>query len=498
MKPFVNKNNIHFVLFFCFSLVISFVLIQAVFWEVMRSETAIVSKNINNFFLDHKVIVNPYHIAQSLSDYESFGMLRCSKLIKVEKNSREIVFLDLSFKGGCKHSLMSFNGMEIKEVYLSGNGNSWRFESFFNASQSIRSLFWTLRILAIIFIALAIASYRSRIIAIDRKAQMRALKDKQRAEIMQDLAHDIKNPLAVLELVTGVKTWEDFMNWKPEMTRAITRVHAILADFRKETDSVSLNIVADTLDLTSITSDANKTLGSDKVEITSESESDGRLLKIDRIAIERAVINLINNAAEALATSIVVSSKVTGHDLVISVKDNGTGVPVEIAKSLFQRGQSFGKPGGQGIGLYNVKRIGEGHDGSVRYYRLSEHSVFELYLPRCVIAAEEANKNPFSSSQIIESPTQNTVLVAINEPSRQHGILEHLAKYPVKIQLENRCFRSVSIVLTNDHSMIDSYLLGDIPIVLDNGKDTPEKVARQIVRRLRGMSDIKSERNDEI
>ena len=125
---------------------------------------------------------------------------------------------------------------------------------------------------------------------------------------MQNLAHDIKNPLAVFELIAATKTWEEFLDWKLEMGRAVERIHAIIAGFRKDADTTPLKIETGCIDLQAIASDAMKTLGSERLEIKSDSTTDGIALHIDRVAIERTLFNLITNAAEAGSSTILPTS----------------------------------------------------------------------------------------------------------------------------------------------------------------------------------------------
>ena len=323
-----------------------------------------------------------------------------------------------------------------------------------------------------------------------KEAEFNAFKERQRSEIMQNLAHDIKNPLAVFELISGSKTWEDFLSWKPEMARSISRVHAIIADFKKDADAITLKISPFTLDLVGIASDANKTLGSKRVTITADSGNDGASVQLDRIAIERAIINLLTNAVEAGASSVVVSSRITNHDLLIAVIDNWPGVPAQILNRLFQRGQSFGKQGGQGIGLYNVQSIAAGHGGNVNYRRNGEHSIFEIYLPGSVMELESAAHAGLSPQTPLEPISQqNVVMVAIMDQERRQAILHHLANYPVKIHINETGSGLASIVLTDDHNIVERYLAARVPIMMDNGKDDPEKIARQLVRRLKAISE---------
>ena len=96
--------------------------------------------------------------------------------------------------------------------------------------------------------------------------------------------------------------------------------------------------------------------------------------RLDAVKVQRAVVNLVKNAKEALqqtrrrgTIAVTLSTDTSGgrDDIVIVVEDDGPGLAPEIADRLFQSFASFGKDGGLGLGLALVKRIAEDHKGGV-------------------------------------------------------------------------------------------------------------------------------------
>jgi hypothetical protein len=91
----------------------------------------------------------------------------------------------------------------------------------------------------------------------------------------------------------------------------------------------------------------------------------------DPDAIKRALANLVDNAAEAVQSSMVreisiVTALVGSRDAVeISVSDTGHGVTQELKERLFLPYFST-KKRGTGLGLAIVSRIIEDHRGSIR------------------------------------------------------------------------------------------------------------------------------------
>jgi two-component system, NtrC family, nitrogen regulation sensor histidine kinase NtrY len=91
----------------------------------------------------------------------------------------------------------------------------------------------------------------------------------------------------------------------------------------------------------------------------------------DPEAIKRALANLVDNAAEAIQTTLlkeiqICTSLVASRDAVeISIADTGHGVTQELKERLFLPYFST-KKRGTGLGLAIVSRIIEDHRGSIR------------------------------------------------------------------------------------------------------------------------------------
>jgi len=105
----------------------------------------------------------------------------------------------------------------------------------------------------------------------------------------------------------------------------------------------------------------------------------------DQIQIEQVIMNLARNACEAVAEReggrVVVSSSIAGKDIVVSILDNGPGVPPAMASALFEWTQSS-KRGGMGIGLSICRQIVEAHKGRIWLESSSEAGAcFAFSLP---------------------------------------------------------------------------------------------------------------------
>ena len=88
--------------------------------------------------------------------------------------------------------------------------------------------------------------------------------------------------------------------------------------------------------------------------------------------IEQVILNLINNAAQALANSgtlqrrIVIEAIKVGKSVQLSVSDNGPGVLADFKSQLFEL-LSTTKQTGMGLGLWLCKHIVTRYSGSIHY-----------------------------------------------------------------------------------------------------------------------------------
>ena len=99
----------------------------------------------------------------------------------------------------------------------------------------------------------------------------------------------------------------------------------------------------------------------------------------------RVLQNLVTNAREALAkrpnSRITISAKRQHTQCVISVTDNGPGVPKDVRSSLFEPFVSYGKSGGTGLGLAIARSIVAAHHGSLEYTTSNAGTIFTIQLP---------------------------------------------------------------------------------------------------------------------
>ena len=88
---------------------------------------------------------------------------------------------------------------------------------------------------------------------------------------------------------------------------------------------------------------------------------------VDQVNFKRALSNLIENAVEALpkAGKIQILSKSVDGKIIIDVIDNGKGIDETLLPRLAERGATFGKTQGSGLGLFHAKQTIEEFHGKL-------------------------------------------------------------------------------------------------------------------------------------
>jgi signal transduction histidine kinase len=104
--------------------------------------------------------------------------------------------------------------------------------------------------------------------------------------------------------------------------------------------------------------------------------------------LSQVFINLFNNAIDAMVDNkgkIYIIAKSSGNIVDVTIKDNGPGIPADVAKVIFEPFfTTKGKEKGTGLGLFIVKNIIEKHDGKIFLSDKDSNNggaVFKISLP---------------------------------------------------------------------------------------------------------------------
>jgi signal transduction histidine kinase len=247
-----------------------------------------------------------------------------------------------------------------------------------------------------------------------RSAERRARASERLAEIgamTGGLAHEIKNPLSTIGLnaqllAEAIEELPLDQEQKGRVTRRIgslrrevERLRGILTDFLRYAGNIKLEkhpadvneVVRDLIDFFLPQAE------SQGVRLRDNLTNEPLMAEIDVAQVKQALLNLMLNAVQAMATKpsdstlpreLILRTERTPGDgphseVRLHVIDTGPGIPADAIERIFQPYYTT-KAGGSGLGLPTARRLIEAHDG-----RLEVHSEpgkgtdFSIVLPGC-------------------------------------------------------------------------------------------------------------------
>ena len=210
--------------------------------------------------------------------------------------------------------------------------------------------------------------FRREFLARFHQQQLQADLDRSEevARISRQVAHDIRTPLGVLKTLHNVSS--DLGPERSELLGvAVRRIHEIAEDLLKRSqkprvDATQPKASQASSDFSNLVEGLLMQYRFTHPQISFEWKtmpSSAPGLPIERIKLERMISNILNNAIESLpptggAVHVELASK--GTRQILQVIDNGCGIPDEVLPRLGREGQSFGKAGGSGLGLFDTER----------------------------------------------------------------------------------------------------------------------------------------------
>jgi PAS domain S-box-containing protein len=202
-------------------------------------------------------------------------------------------------------------------------------------------------------------------------------------ELTASIAHEVNQPLAAI-----VTNGEASLRWlgraEPDVGEARELATRMVADARRAADvirrirsmatrqpagreTLSVNdVITDTLDF------LRRDLQSHDVRATFNGAADLPDVEADRTQLQQVLINLAVNAQQAMVQRGVENPRLDirttaisgGRGVVVEIRDNGPGIPPELASRLFESFVTT-KPDGLGIGLSICRSIIEAHGGHI-------------------------------------------------------------------------------------------------------------------------------------
>ncbi|MBI1803299.1 MAG: HAMP domain-containing histidine kinase [Ignavibacteriae bacterium] len=194
-------------------------------------------------------------------------------------------------------------------------------------------------------------------------------------QMASSIVHDFRTPMSTINL--AIESLERGEGFTPEKTqqwyriihqavrRMVTMAQELLdfsrGDIRLEKTDYSVDEFTRQL-----TQSVASNLQQAKVQFRVQQEYSGKA-SIDADRLHRALVNIINNAQDAMPNGGRLDLTVSRHDhtIVFSIADTGIGIPEEIRDKMFDAFVTAGKKKGTGLGLAITKRIIDQHGGTI-------------------------------------------------------------------------------------------------------------------------------------
>ena len=245
-------------------------------------------------------------------------------------------------------------------------------------------------------IGMLVTEYNKMVKKVEENAMMLAESERESAwrEMARQVAHEIKNPLTPMKLniqYLQQSLKNDHPNVKELAGRVITAlieqidnlsyIASEFSSFAKMPEAKAENI-----DLIELLRNALELyINEPDVEVHFTTPYEQVMIHADRSQMLRVITNLLQNAIEAIPEdrrgNIEVALIKEGKDIILSCKDNGTGISEEMKERLFKPYFTT-KSSGTGLGLAMTKKIIEFWKGEIWFETLVDvGTTFYIRLP---------------------------------------------------------------------------------------------------------------------
>jgi signal transduction histidine kinase len=240
-------------------------------------------------------------------------------------------------------------------------------------ASTLVSLLWRSpqQVAAISAVAIALLAALAMVFraAIRRVGGAFAEQDRLRRQLMADVAHELRTPLAILQgriegLLDGVYPRdESHLTELLEETRHLSRLVEDLGTLA-HAEAGALELRKEIVDLGDLVRDVAAALPR---PIAVAVPADLPAVEVDPVRIRQVLLNLLANALRHTPVEGVVSVEVQvrPQHVLIRVRDSGSGIAPEELPRIFERFQKGSDSGGSGLGLAIARKLVLAHGGDI-------------------------------------------------------------------------------------------------------------------------------------
>jgi PAS domain S-box-containing protein len=191
-------------------------------------------------------------------------------------------------------------------------------------------------------------------------------------EIAAGIGHEIRNPMTIvrgfLQVLSGKEECLHYKEYYTLMIEELDRANSIIAEFLALARNKTVNLKLHNL---------NTTINTLNPLIIADAMMQGKFIQLelgevpdillDEKEIRQLVLNLVRNGLEAMGPGgkLTIKTSTGGSSLILSVQDEGRGIPGEFLDKL---GTPFftTKDNGTGLGLATCYRVASRHNAAIR------------------------------------------------------------------------------------------------------------------------------------
>lgn len=227
--------------------------------------------------------------------------------------------------------------------------------------------------------------------------------EKMRDDLMKMIVHDLKTPLTSVLATTEMLRDGDFGPVAERQAKALSDVEgksedllALIEDllevFRLEEASITLDLqpIAPAAMFAELKHEWALRFKQEGAEASIDVAEDCPVFEADKPLLMRVLGNLVQNALTHTGSSVKLSftAKKDGEGVLLTVADNGPGIPEEYHELIFRKFERVKNPNiprtrSSGLGLAFCKLVVDAHGGRiwVRSAGEGQGSAFHMYLP---------------------------------------------------------------------------------------------------------------------
>ncbi|WP_245907550.1 sensor histidine kinase [Olleya aquimaris] len=256
----------------------------------------------------------------------------------------------------------------------------------------------TMLVLSIVFTLIIIIAYSSALYQLIRQRQISQIK----TDFINNMTHEFKTPIATINLALDSIKNPKIIDDKEKVLRYLgmikeenKRMHAQVENVLRisKLEKNELNISKERVDLNDLVEDAITHVeliiedrgGHVEVNLNAERSS----VLANETHFTNVLVNILDNAIKYSpeAPKIIVTTEVVANNILVHVKDHGSGMSKTAQKRVFEKFYrehtgNIHNVKGHGLGLAYVKRIVEDHQGHISVESEKEKgSTFTIKLP---------------------------------------------------------------------------------------------------------------------